>query len=106
MGAKITDWYLRNFVHLALYLLLQVLGVHHDEIERHLSLFQYLHTMIASLQLNASAYGAKNRMAIFDLRSVFQGIHTRLALVELASEIFTRHHVKKVMNHISSRFKD
>lgn len=49
VGAGTTDRYLPNFVHPALYNLLQVLGVHYGEIECHLSLIYSLHTMPDSL---------------------------------------------------------
>ena len=105
VGAGITDRYLRNFVHPALYHLLQILGVHHGEIERHLTLLQSLHNMVAGLQLDASAYGAENWLAIVNLRDVVQDLHSRLALVDSGSEIFTRRHVEEAMIHVTSTFE-
>lgn len=62
--------------------------------------------MIISLKLNASAYGAKKQVASVILRDVVQDLHTCLALVDLDSEIFIRHHVKDTMSHLSSTLED
>ena len=61
--------------------------------------------MVASLQLDASAYGSENQAAILDLRDVVQGLHSRLALVDSGSEVFTRRHVEEAMLHLSSTFE-
>lgn len=46
-----------KILHPAFYHLLHILVDHHDEIVRHLYLFQSLRTMVASLQVDAPAYG-------------------------------------------------
>lgn len=62
--------------------------------------------MMSRNQLNASAYGAKNVVAIVNLRSFVKDLYTRLALVDSDFEIFTFSHVKEAMNHLRSTFKD
>lgn len=94
-----------KFMNPALYHLLQILGVHHGEIKRHLSLLQYLNTMVVSLHLEASAYSTKSQSSIFDLCAVVQGIHSHLAIVDLGLEVFNRPHVDEAMRHLSSKFK-
>ena len=61
--------------------------------------------MVAGLQLDASAYGAENRLAIVNLRDVVQDLHSRLALVDSGSEIFTRRHVEEAMIHVTATFE-
>lgn len=62
--------------------------------------------MIASLQLDASSYGAENRAAIVDLRAVVKDIHSRLALFDLTSKTFTRRQFEEVIRHLSATFED
>lgn len=49
--------------------------------------------MVASLHLEISAYGADDQVAIAELRSVVNYIHTCLAIVNTCSEIFNHIHV-------------
>lgn len=69
-------------------------------------LLQSFHTMIVSLQLYASAYGAENKDDVIDLRAIYKTSKLFLALVELGLELFTRRHVIEVMHHLGSTFKD
>lgn len=77
--------------------------MHHGKIEHHVLLLLSLHTMVASLQLDASAYGAENWVVIVELNYVVKDLHTLLTLVNLGSDIFTRRHGKEAINqHIST----
>lgn len=62
--------------------------------------------MIVRLQLEASAYCAKNRAAIIELRAFVQDIYSRFVLVSPGLKIFTRRHVEEAMRHLSTTFKD
>lgn len=99
VGIGITERYLRNFVHPALYHLLQILGSHHSEIERHLTLFSSLHELVSRLRNDASAFGEENRAAIVELRDVAQDLHQRLELVDRGAASFTRQHVETALIH-------
>lgn len=85
--------------------MLTILNVHYGEIRHHPSLLHSLHTMVASLQLDVSAHGAENQLAIVDLQFVVQDLHTHLAIFNSGSKSFARRHVKEAMNYISSTLK-
>ena len=98
VGIGISDCYLRNFVHPALFHLLQILGSHHSEIERHLSLFSSLHDLVSRLRNEASAFGGENRLAIVELRGIAQDLHQRLELVDRGAASFARQQVESALS--------
>ena len=60
VGPTLTDQYLRHFVHPAIHHLLQLLGVHHQEISRHLGLFLEIHNSLQRLRDEASEFSREN----------------------------------------------
>ena len=98
VGIGITDRYLRNFVHPALFHLLQILGSHHSEIERHLTLFSSLHDLVSRLRNEASAFGGENRLAIVELRGIAQDLHQRVELVDRGAASFARQQIESALS--------
>lgn len=100
VGAGITNYYLHGFAHPALYHLLYIFGVHHGELEQHLSLLETLYAMVSRLIADASNFGVENWVTIINLREVVQGLHNYLTLVDSVSKVFTRQQVASAVTII------
>lgn len=85
---------------------MQFLGIHHGDLERHLSLLEALHTMMSRMQANPSHFGGKNWVAIIDLRGVVQELQNHLNLVEIGSEIFNHQHSYTAVIYLCFQFKE
>lgn len=90
VGIGITEGYLRKFVYPSMYHLLQILGSHNSEIERHISLFSSLHKLVALLRNVASVFEGENRLAIVEPQDITQNLHRCLKLLEYRAASFTR----------------
>ena len=105
VGPGLTEQYLRMFVHPALYHLLQVLGTHHNEVERHLGLMASLHDALLQLQAEASEFSGENRVAIVSLQNTVRDLHQQISLIDTGSEVFTRLHVASAIESLQAQLE-